>query len=246
MKARKNRAHRPLPDFEWHLHRHRPEIAASELDPADAAAARELDAALEDLAYWLKRSWLFLRYPDRNASVAAQRNILAELVATPVESLAALEALDPAVLIRIGSHLGADGRKTGPFRLMTGAASVAEVRRAISSALGGLGRVRRGRPPDTDSLALRQLAYGLAATWASVTGSAPTRRVTLKGHHEYGPFRTFVATVLGAAPRQLRMTRKGAVCGIGFIVRLGVDSFRAGQSAANPAQPFGPLEDVRW
>ncbi|MBK9703151.1 MAG: hypothetical protein IPO75_06630 [Betaproteobacteria bacterium] len=247
MKVRKARAHRPLPDFQLRLRLHRLEIARSlALDPTNEAAARELDAALEDLAYWFKRSWLFLRHADRNASIAVQRSILAGLVAKPIESVAALDKLDPDVFIRIGSHLGADGRQTGPFRLITGAASVEEVRRAVASALDGLGRVRRGRPPDTDSLALRQLAYGLAATWVSVTGSAPTRRVTLKGHHEYGPFRTFVATVLDAAPRQLRMTRKGAVRGIGFIVRLGVDSFRAGQSAANPAQPFGPLEDVRW
>jgi hypothetical protein len=171
---------------------------------------------------------------------------LSELVAKPIENLAALDELDPAVLIRIGSHLGADGRQTGPFRLMTGAASVEEVRLAVSSALEGLGRVHRGRPPNTDSLALRQLAYGLAAVWTSVTGSAPARRVTIKGHHEYGPYRTFVATVLDALPRHLRTTRKGAVRGVDFIARLGVESYRAAQTAASPTQPFGPLEDTRW
>jgi hypothetical protein len=247
LKARKTRTHRPLPDFERRLRLRRPEIARSlALDPTDEAAARELDVALEDLAYWLTRSWLFLRHADRNASIAGQRSILAELVAKPIENLAVIDELDPAILIRIGTHLGADGRQTGPFRLTTGAASVEEVRLAISSALAALGPARRGRPPSTSSLALRQLAYGLAAVWVSVTGSAPTRRVTLKGHHEYGPYRTFVATVLDALPRQLRTTRKGAVRGVDFIARLGVESYRAAQTAPSPTQPFGPLEDTRW
>ncbi len=247
MKTRKNRTYRPLPSFYWQLRLRRREIArALALDPTDEAAARELDAALDDLAYWLKRSWLFLRHPDRNASVAAQRNILAELVATPVESLAALEALDPAVLIRIGSHLCADGRRNGPMRLMTGAASMEEVRLAVSSALEALGPVRRGRSPSTDSLALRQLAYGLAVVWANATGSAPARRVTIEQHREYGPYRSFVAVVLDAMPRQLRMTRKGGVRGVDFIARLGVDSYKAAQTSANQSQPFGPLEDNRW
>jgi hypothetical protein len=247
LKARRSRAVHSVPDFDIRLRSRRPEIArALALDATDEAAARELDAALDDLAYWLKRSWLFLRHADRNASIAAQRSILAELVAKPVESLATLEELDPAVFVRIGSHLCADGRRSGPMRLLTGAASVEEVRHAISSALNGLGRAHRGRPPNTDSLALRQLAYGLAAVWTSVTGSAPARRVEFKGHREYGPFRTFVAVVLDAVPRQLRMTSKGGVRGVDFIARLGVDSHRAAQKSAKPSQPFGPLEDNRW
>lgn len=247
LKARRNRSHRPLPDFEYHLLRRRQEIACCfALDTTDEAAARELDAALEDLAYWLRRSWLFLRNADRNASVAAQRKFLTMLVAEPIEDRAILEEFDPAVLIRIGSHLSADGRQSGHFRLLTGAASVDEVRLAVSSALSGLGRVRRGRPPNTESLALRQLAYGLAATWVNVTGSAPTRRVTWDDHREYGPYRTFVASVLDAVPRQLRTTRKGAVRGIDFIARLGIESYRAAQTTVSPAQPFGPLEETRW
>ena len=247
MKARRSRAVHSVPDFDIRLRSRRPEIArALALDATDEAAARELDAALDDLAYWLKRSWLFLRHADRNASIAAQRNILAELIAKPVENLAALEALDPAVYIRIGSHLCADGRRSGPVRLMTGAASMEEVRLAVSSALEALGPVRRGRSRSTDSLALRQLAYGLAVVWANVTGSAPARRVTITQHREYGPYRSFVAVVLDAVPRHLRMTRKGGVRGVDFIARLGVDSYRSAQKSAKPSQPFGPLEDNRW
>lgn len=247
LKARRNRSLRPLPDFEYRVLRNRQEIARCfTLDPTDEAAARELDAALEDLAYWLRRSWLFLRNADRNASVAIQRSILTELLAKPIGNPALIDELDPAVLIRIGSHLDADGRQSGHFRLMTGAASADEFRLAVSSALSGLGRVRRGRPPNTESLALRQLAYGLAATWVSVTGSAPTRRVTWDDHREYGPYRTFVASVLDAVPRQLRTTRKGAVRGVDFIARLGIESYRAAQTTASPAQPFGPLDDSSW
>lgn len=247
LNARMARARRPFPNFEWRLRVRRQEIASTLLlDPAEEAAGRELDAALEHLAYWLKRSWLFLRHADRNASIAGQRSILAGLVAKPIENLVVIDELDPAVFIRIGTHLRADGGRSGIFRLLAGVASVEEVRLAVSSALDGLGRAHRGRPPNTDSLALRQLAYGLAATWASVTGSAPTRRVTLKGHHEYGPYRTFVTTVLNAVPRRLRATRKGAVRDVDFIARLGVESYRAAQTAGSPAQPFGPLEDTRW
>ncbi len=238
---------RSLPNFAQRLESRREDIARSLWpDPNNEADGREIDAALEDLAYWLNRSWLFLRHADRNASIAVQRKVLADLAANPVTDIRGLDDLDPAVLIRIGSHLTDDGPQRGPFRVMIGAVTVQEIREAILSALNSLGTARRGRPPGTDSLALRQLAYGLAAVWASYSGSAPARRVAFDDHNEYGPFRTFVASVLDALPRRIRMTRKGGVRGVDFIVRLGVQGFRAAQTGPASMRPFGPLEDSRW
>ena len=116
-------------------------------------------------------------------------------------------------------------------------------RRRGSSAVGGA-RARRGRPRGSANWASRQLGLGLATIWFELTGKAPTRRFDAIGDiGEHGPYRAFVACVLGMLPRRLRATRKGHVPEVDYLVRVSIDEFKSAQASSDEARQRGLLDE---
>lgn len=109
------------------------------------------------------------------------------------------------------------------------------------------GPTPRGRRPGSANWAQRQLGLGLAQIYAEQSGRAPTRRYDSYGDgREHGPFREFVVCVVDAVPKTLRATRKGHVPQVDYLVRAGIDEFKAAQRSGDEARRRGLLNEDDW
>ncbi len=169
----------------------------------------EIDAALKDLTVLLIRTVAFIRDVDRTASVAQQRVNLRALNRRGDFTLDTLEGLDPATYNRIIAHY-----PRGALGINVEGLDEGLLRNAVSLAIEELGAPRRGRSPETDSLALRQFALGLADVFARHAGR-PGRRVDWLSGKESGPFHDFVSVVFGLLP-----FNSGPPKGISYITKL--------------------------
>ena len=184
---------------------------------------------------------------DSGASLAAQRKILTSLKPSEVRSGA---DLDDAVRSRIGMFLPGD-----PIRLFTNddPPSESELGPAIAKALQSLGPVKRGRSPGTASLAMRQLALGLADIWKQQALTFPSRKVLKRMlqngedvSEERGSYNHFVNDVFEVAPSSLRKPRKGKVATANYIARLGIAELKKREQDGSEAALRGLLPESLW
>ena len=184
---------------------------------------------------------------DSGASLAAQRKIFASLKPSDVRSDA---DIDDAVLSRIGMFLPG-----GPIRLFTNddPPSESELGAAIEKARQSLGPVKRGRSPGTISLAMRQLALGLAHIWKQQALKSPSRKVLKRMlqngedvSEERGSYNHFVNDVFEVAPSSLRKPRKGKVPTANYIARLGIAELKKREQDGSEAALRGLLPESLW
>jgi hypothetical protein len=201
------------------LQRSRRQIAAA----ANLSDETEIDAMMEELSSALRRCWALQRDVVRAPSSAGVRRVLEALEQDPDWGLAHLDHLDPETLGTLEEHFPG-----GWLGLQQFEGNMDVLLRAIRDAKASLPPKRRGRPVGTKEHAVRELGRHLAEIYGCFR-RRPTRRVVPKSSKsrrhlrstEYGPFKDFVTTVLAPFPK--RLTRKGGVKGIDFIVRLGVE-----------------------
>ena len=208
----------------------------------------EIRAVIQDLHALFERCALFVNHVDSNASVAKQRRMLEQLLRQRWLAYDDIWALDAAVVNRIAAHL-----RGGGLRLASRRIPPLELRGAMIRALGSIGLIPRGRPADTDSLALRQFALGLARIWAEHSGQPMSRLwrcrwIVGQGMvtEEYGPFRDFVALAMELVPQHLRTTGKGALRGIDYTVRLAIGEYKVAMTCRAPHRRRGLISNRLW
>ena len=197
---------------------------------------------VEDVTTALIRSLAFFRDVDGARSVAGQRNALMRVYRRGDFSEAVFRHLDPATQNRIGVRYPG-----GNLALQSAPFSAKDFRKAVLLAIGDLGPGRHGRPAETDSLALRQLALDLAHTFHTHTGELPTRRVDAwNGSREYGPFYDFVGAVLAILPPLFRKTiSKRGPKRVNHVVRLGVQEYTLARNDPNPSRRWN-IDESLW
>lgn len=164
---------------------------------------------------------------------------LAELLglSDPTEYAAAIDEVQ-TLLIRCGYHVRAarDQRRWQAQRVaVTRQDRLAPTKR------------RRGRPVGSANWAQRQLALGLATIWADHGGKRPTRRFDAIGERgAYGPYREFVIAVLDMVPRALRITRKGGIPDVEWLVRDGINAYHETMASSDEARRRGLLAASDW
>lgn len=236
---------RTVPNLEWRhyplregtgevierrLRRHRDRIATL-LFLEDAA---EIDAAIADLKDLYVRVVLFIREVDRTASVAQQRVNLRAFKEHGDFSLEAFEKLDPASQNRAILH-----HPDGGLMISQSSHDRTKLAKAVEAAIEALGSPKPGKPAETDSLALRQCALGLANVfnvYASNVGLRPMRSVAWKTHEESGPFLAFVAFVLALLPERLRSYKAGGQKRADFLARLAIEEHKKARESGDPTR----------
>jgi hypothetical protein len=158
----------------------------------------ELEARLVDMTDKLEICWRFLRGADRAASVAQQRVNLRAFLKRSDFSREAFDRLDAATQATIAN------RHPGGEMALSMNKDPSAIKRAVRQAIEFLGPIERGRPRLSDSLARAQFCLFLARSYASATGKKPTRAWRTYRKGGYGPFREFVAKVVGMLPRKLQ------------------------------------------
>ena len=210
---------------------------------------KEIDAALEDISTVLARSWLLFSQVDQGLSTAKQRQVLRRMTGAELSEREKLGALDHAVVARLGMYVAGG---TARLMLHTDPLSAEEVEIARLRALESV-PATRGRPQQTASLGLKQLALGLAVIWAETTGKAPTRTVKLiptrepdlRGaqddrYVEAGPFHEFVRVVLSVVPRRVRPA-------VDNVVRLAIAEREAAvRDTGRGTIPLGLIDEATW
>lgn len=179
----------------------------------------EVQSAVGDLETLYHRCAALIRDVDGRASVARQRIELRQAFDNGEPFLDILETLDIATQNRIfqfyeTSEYPAVFRQHPDAHLLHGAAQ---------RALDYLGPPRRGRPAETDSLALRQAALGLACIFSLYRCEEPTRHVDPISSVETGPFHEFASFCLELLPKVFRAYRdSGGAKGPDYVIRLAI------------------------
>ena len=207
--------------------------------------SEDIAPVVEDLETLFARCECFAKV-DSGPSLAGQRKILAKLNPWEVRSGA---DLDDAVRSRIGMFLPFDR-----IRLFNDdPPSESELGPAIAKALQSLGPVKRGRSPGTASLAMRQLALGLAHIWKQQALKFPSRKVLKRMlqngedvSEERGSYNHFVNAVCEIAPSSLRKPRKGKVATANYIARLGIAELKKREQDGSEAALRGLLPESLW
>lgn len=229
----------------YRLNRRRDQIAAS-LGLDEPA---EIDAAVEEISALLARSWLLLSQVDQSPSSAKQRQVLEQVTGTMLSDREFLGRLDNAVVARLGMYVTG-----GTARLMLHDDRLCE-KEMEAARLRALEEIppKRGRPQQTASLALKQLALGLAVIWAEQTGKVPTRTVKLiptaepdlRGaqddrYVEAGAFHAFVGVVLSVLPAPIRPAPD-------YVVRVAIAEREASlDPGASRSSPPGLIDEALW
>jgi hypothetical protein len=204
--------------------------------------AAEITEATGQIETAFARALLFVPL-DEAPSTARQRKILDRL--TP-EDLRNGTTIDDSVRVRVGMHL-----PSGLFDLFTNDRLPDDrlLEQAIKAARQEIGSASRGRPAGTVSLAARQLARELAKIWHEWTNRMPTRAVFVGKDSEYregGPFHRFIFGVLGAAPTELRKTRKGVLPKVDSFVRLAKAELEAAYASDSDLEHKGFTAEEDW
>lgn len=219
------------------LNRIRPWIAATWRtdDPT------ELEAIFDQLIVHLQICWVFLGGADRSASVAQRRVNLQAFIDRGDFSAAALSRLDPATWSSI-AHRCPGGRLQAFQRDL----SPSDIEKAARSAQNALGKPKRGRSEQSDSLALRQFALFLGRSHLSATGKVPTRTVKEVDRAVYdvnflelGKFKEFVLKFWLLLPPRLRRQRVNSSERIDHLVRLAIDEFHQSEKDATAIDAEG-------
>ena len=208
--------------------------------------SEDIAPVVEDIETLFARCECFAKV-DSGPSLAGQRKFLAKLNPWEVRSEA---DIDDAVLSRIGMSLPG-----GSIRLFTNdhPPSESELGPAIEKARQSLGPVKRGRSPGTISLAMRQLALGLAHIWKQQALKSPSRKVLKRRlqngedvSEERGSYNHFVNAVCEFAPSSLRKPRKGKVATANYIARLGIAELKKREQDGSEAALRGLLPESLW
>ncbi len=209
--------------IERRVARHRSALAAQlELEDTE-----EIDAVCQELEQVCLLSLVSFREVDEGSSVAAQRRELKSLLELSESELSErYTALSPAAQVRMILHYPNE-----PWELLTGQPlpTPKALRQGAAAAVESLPAPKRGRPHASDSIARQHFAFGLARVFASAKGQ-PTRRyrsnVTDAGKREYGPFKDFVAFVIGRVPPRFLRRRAGLPVSVDELVRTGIELHR--------------------
>ena len=204
------------------------EKIAESLNLSDAT---EIDSAVNDLCTLAFRAAAFRHEVDRTASVSQQRVNIEALRRSRCYSRKHLDRLDPATFNRIMAHYPG-----GALAYQAKLSNRTDVARAMRAALDELGCARRGKPAETDSLALKQMALEIAEIFHRYTGRLPGRRVDWKTKKEFGPFLGFVDVVLKLLPAEWRVTRNGGQRGPSHIAKLGAAQYKRALKESNPSR----------
>jgi hypothetical protein len=171
--------------------------------------------------------------------LAQHRNAIATALnlddSTEVE--AAVEEIQ-TLLVRCGYHL----RYQRSERLLQRKRRSTRSNRAPGSATPP----RRGRPKGSANWAARQLALGLADIWHTHIGRTPTRRIYWSNGLGYGPYHRFVALIHGLLPSPLQRTWMGDVVTVDYMVRIGIEEFKATDASPSSSRDRGLIEQHRW
>lgn len=186
----------------------------------------EIDGLLDDLATELRRCWAILRDVNRALSDARVLQALASLLKVKNDLYACVVAADPNTRSLIEDSWPGGQR----FLENVDRDDEAALRQAVCNALDEMPVPSRGRPRGTEDHASGELAGRLAMIYQRYSGRAPSRRVTVDTHKEYGPFRDFVDAVIEIFPTCLRRYKSSPSGSVGktvdHLVRRGIDHYR--------------------
>ena len=201
----------------------------------------ELVSAVGDLETLYHRCAALIRDVDGRASVARQRIELRQAIDSGEPLLDVLAQLDVATQNRIFQFYESS-EYPAVFRQHPDAHSLQV---AAVGALEYLGPPRRGRPAETDSLALRQAALGLACIFSLYRSEEPTRRVDPESRVEMGPFHEFVSFCLGLLPKVFRAYRdSGGAKGPDYVVRLAIEEREQAKLRVEAGMARKPIQMV--
>ncbi len=181
-----------------------PSICSS-LDLSKTSSHADVTGWLEDeLLLLFHRCHMHMRTTDCAASVAVQKANIATLqdLGRPLTEDDYFN-LDGASQIRIGLS-----SPTGIFDATSNGLGDNTFRMALDEAASTLKMIKPGRPKQTDSLARKQFALGLAAIYKTIMGRNATRifvtepgaRGNTEPSYERGPFLDFVTVIIDALP----------------------------------------------
>lgn len=176
-----------------------------------------VDEAAEEALATLHRFAAIFFAIDQTASIAQIRKHLRVIACHPERYTSRIDHLDPNTLEYLEPFL--PNRELSLGR--TGIIAPAVLKQAAERALVALPRPPRGR---RRSEAWKRLAEDLADIYSRYA-TKPTRRVHERGR-ESGPFRDFVEIVVSKIPLAHRMTTKGHIKRVDYLVRVGIQSLR--------------------
>jgi hypothetical protein len=149
----------------------------------------------------------------------------------PVELRALLEDLQ-TLCYRCGYH----------FR----AALIDYIRKQDAPARRGASGRRRGRPKGTVNFAARQFGLGAAQILLEHTGRRPTRRVCASSGKAYGPYRDFLALIVGALTDAPWVCHGDTFPDVEYLLRESVTSHKAAQRSVDEYRRRGLLDEAAW
>jgi hypothetical protein len=126
------------------------------------------------------------------------------------------------------------------------AALIDYIRKQDAPARRGASGRRRGRPKGKVNFAARQFGLGAGQIVLEHTGRRPTRRVCAFTGKAYGPYREFLALIVGALTDAPWMCHGDRFPDIEYLLRESVTALTAAHQATEEYRQRGLLDEASW